>query len=108
MRSLAERLPNFYVFLEMFFFSIVEHSLSFYYGKHSDSLGFSTKRSSETEQKRLVSKGGDDLTEIVQLQNCDSDRHSFKVKNSRKTILKVSFIQNKDINYLQWFSFDKY
>ena len=62
-------------------------------------FGFSTKSSSETEQKRLVSKGGDDLPAIVQLQNCASDRHSFKVKNSKKTILKVSFIQNKDINY---------
>ena len=60
-------------------------------------FGFSTKSSSETEQKRLVSKGGDDLPVIVQLQNCASDRHSFKVKNSKKTILKVSFIQNKDI-----------
>ena len=62
-------------------------------------FGFSTKSSSETEQKRLVSKGGDDLPEIVQLQSCDSNRHSFKVKNRKKTILKVSFIQNKDINY---------
>ena len=62
-------------------------------------FGFFTKSSIETEQKRLVSKGVDDLPEIVQLQNCDSDRHSFKVKNSKKTILKFSFIQNNDINY---------
>ena len=62
-------------------------------------FGFSTKSSTETEQKRLVSKGVDHLPEIAQLQNCDSDRHSFKVKNSKNTILKVSFIQNKDINY---------
>ena len=61
-------------------------------------FGFSPKSSSETEQNRLVSKGVDDLPEIAQLQNCDSDRHSFKVKNSKKTILKFSFIQNEDIN----------
>lgn len=61
-------------------------------------FGFSTERSSETEQKRLVSEGVDHLPEIAHLQNCDSDRHSFKVKNSKKTILKFSFIQNKDIN----------
>ena len=61
-------------------------------------FGFSTESSSKNEQKRFVSKGVDHLPEIAQLQNCDSDRHSFKVKNSKKTILKFSFIQNKDIN----------
>ena len=56
-------------------------------------FGFSTESSSETEQKRLESKGVDHLPEIAQLQ-----RHSFKVKNGKKTILKFSFIQNEDIN----------
>ena len=62
-------------------------------------------KAGETEQKRVVSKRGNDLLEIVPLQKCCySDKRliflrSLNVKNSKKTILKDYFIQTKDINY---------
>ena len=92
---------NFYVFSRFFLkFSLVSCKIHFLSTLKNTPMtlmqgvmfGFSRKSSSETDQKRLVSRGGDDLPEIVQLQNCDSDRHSFEVQNSKKTILKVSFI----------------
>ena len=60
-------------------------------------------KSEKTEQKRVVSKSGNDLLEIVLLQKC-CDKcliflHGLNVKNSKKTILKVYFIQTKDIDY---------
>ena len=55
------------------------------------------------KKKRVVSKSGNDLLEIVLLQKC-CDKcliflHGLNVKNSKKTILKVYFIQTKDIDY---------
>ena len=66
-------------------------------------FGFFTESSSETEQKRLVSKGVDHLPEIAQLQNCDSDRHSFKVKNSKKTFLNSRLFKMKTLIAMVFF-----
>ena len=66
-------------------------------------FGNSTKSSGETEQKRLVSKGGDDLPAIVQLQNCASDRHSFKVKIVRKQFLKSRLFKIKKLITVTFF-----
>ena len=67
-------------------------------------FGFSTKSPGETEQKRLVSKGRDDLPAIVQLlQNCASDRHSFKVKIVRKQFLKSRLFKIKKLITVAFF-----
>ena len=60
-------------------------------------FGFSTKSPGETERKRLVFKGRDDLPAIVQLQNCASDRHSFKVKIVRKQFFKSRLFKMKKL-----------
>ena len=92
-------------YLGFFYFSLVSWKILFLSTLKNNPIalmqgvmfGFSTKSPGETEQKRLVSKGRDDLPAIVQLQNCASDRHSFKVKIVRKQFLKSRLFKIKKL-----------